>query len=364
MGEHRNRATAKRDVPVMIVIGLIATAAGIALGLAIDWFPEQASKQAGAIDTLWDVLIMVSVPVFVIVCCVVGYSVFRFRARPGEETLDGPPIHGSTKLEVVWTAIPAIVIAALVVYSWGVLRDIEKAPAAANQEMRVVVHGVQFAWTFEYPGLGAGSKPIKSDQLFVPQGTSVKFLVKSEDVLHDFWVPAWRMKVDAVPGITTSYRITPTRLGTYPVVCAELCGLGHAFMRQTAHVLRPAVFAAWAAKAGKPAVAAPAAGGGGGATAAIDAKKLFVEGNGQATACGACHKLAAAGTTGATGPDLNTFLKSDSKAAIRESIVDPQKEIAEGFAGGIMPPNYADTLSPAELTALVNFIYDDAHAGR
>lgn len=371
MGEHRNRATAKRDVPVMVAIGLIASLAGIALGLAIDWFPEQASKQAESIDTLWDVLIIVSVPVFVIVCCVVGYSVYRFRAQPGEEELDGPPIHGSTKLEVVWTAIPAIIIAALVVYAWGVLRDIEEAPAKPNQEMKVIVHGVQFAWTFEYPGLGTGGTSIKSDQLFVPRGESVKFLVKSEDVLHDFWVPAWRMKVDAVPGITTSYRVTPTRLGTYPVVCAELCGLGHAFMRQTAHVLPEIAFTNWVSKKNMAAAApAPAAGGGGGAgddaggaTAAIDAKKLFAEGNGTATACGACHTLAAAGTTGTTGPDLTKALATATKDQIHEDIVDPQAEIAKGYAGGIMPPNYGDTLSAAEISALVDYIYDDAHAG-
>jgi cytochrome c oxidase subunit 2 len=179
------------------------------------------------------------------------------------------------------------------------------------------------------------------------------------------------MKIDAVPGITTSYRVTPTKLGSYPVVCAELCGLGHAFMRQTAHVLTDIGFTNWVSRK-KMAAAAPAAGAGGaggsaggagGATAAIDAKKLFAEGNGTATACGACHTLAGAGTTGTTGPNLDKFLKSDTKAQIKESIIDPQKEIAEGYAGGIMPPNYGDTLSAAEIDALVNFIYDDAHAG-
>ena len=232
---------------------LVATAGGIALGLAIDWFPVNASKQADSIDTLWDVLVIISVPIFVIVTCVVLYSVHRFRMQPGEEDLDGPPIHGNTKLEVVWTAIPAIIIAGLVIYAWSVLRDIERVPAAAAEtEMKVIVHGVQFAWTFEYPGMGPGGKPVMTTQLFVPKGRSVKFYVKTADVLHDFWVPAWRMKIDAVPGITTSYRVTPTRVGRYPVVCAELCGLGHAFMRQTAHVLPPAAFAKWALAQKRP----------------------------------------------------------------------------------------------------------------
>jgi cytochrome c oxidase subunit II len=361
MGAERKRGISKRDLPAMVAIGVIASIAGIALGLTIDWFPVQASKQAKPIDTLWDVLIVVSVPIFVIVCCVVGYSVFRFRQVPGEEELDGPPIHGSTRLEIVWTAIPAILIAGLVIYAWGVLRDIEKAPAKPATEMRVIVHGIQFAWTFEYPGMGPGGKSLTTAQLFVPKGRSVKFLVRSEDVLHDFWVPAWRMKIDAVPGITTSYRITPTRVGSYPVVCAELCGLGHAFMRQTAHVMEPAVFAAWARKLNRPA-ALPAPGPGG-KPAAVDAKKLFVQGNGQSTACGACHTLAAAGTTAQTGPNLTQALKTSTKDEIKKDIVDPQAKITKGYAGGIMPPNFGTTLSPAELNALVNFIYDDAHAG-
>lgn len=361
MDQERKHGISRRDIPVIATIGLAASAIGIAIGLAIDWFPVDGSKQASRIDTLWDVVVVISVPIFVTVALTVLYSVFRFRKRPGEEELDGPPIHGSTKLEVVWTAIPAIIIACLVVYAWGVLRDIEAAPADAATEMKVVVNGEQFAWTFEYPGMGPGGTPIMSDQLFVPAGRSVKFLVRSKDVIHDFWVPQWRVKIDAVPGITTSYRITPTRLGIFPVICNELCGLGHAFMRQSAHVLKPAVFDAWAAKKKRPAVAATT--GAGGTAAAIDAKKLFLEGNGTSTACGACHTLAAAGSTGTTGPNLGTALKASTKPDIKTDIVDPQAKITKGYAGGIMPPNYGSTLSPAEIDALVNFIYDSSHGG-
>lgn len=360
MDQERKHGISRRDIPVIAAIGLAASAVGIAVGLAIDWFPIQGSKQAEHIDTLWDVVVIVSVPIFVIVALTVLYSVFRFRKRPGEEELDGPPIHGSTKLEVVWTALPALIIACLVVYAWSVLRDIEAPPADAATEMQVVVNGEQFAWTFEYPGMGPGGKPVMSDQLYVPAGRSVKFLVRSKDVIHDFWVPQWRLKIDAVPGITTSYRITPNRLGTFPVICNELCGLGHAFMRQSAHVLTPTAFAAWAAKRKQP---APTTTGTGGTAVAIDAKKLFLEGNGSATACGACHTLAAAGSTGTTGPNLGTALKASSKAEIKTDIVDPQAEIAKGYAGGIMPPNYGSTLSTTEIDALVNFIYDSSHGG-
>ena len=109
------------------------------------------------------------------------------------------------------------------------------------------------------------------------------------------------MKIDAVPGITTKYRVTPNRLGTYPVVCAELCGLGHSVMRSTTHVVTPADFNAWIAQQKAP--GGGAAGGGAAAAGGVDAKKLFTDGNGdRARRCGACHTLADAGTTATTGP--------------------------------------------------------------
>src|SRR5919206_3545 len=133
----------------MVVVSIIASAVGIALGLIINWFPKAASTQADEIDTLWDVLLIASVPVFVLVTVVIAFSVLNFRMRPGEEGLDGPPIHGNTRLEVVWTAIPAILIVGLVTYAYVVLRDIEQAPAAGRERV-VQVFGEQFAWTFEY----------------------------------------------------------------------------------------------------------------------------------------------------------------------------------------------------------------------
>ena len=233
-----------RRAPVgpMIAIGAIASVLGIALGLLIDWFPVAASGEAKDIDTLWDVLIIASVPVFVLVQTIVLYSVWKFRMRPGEELEDGPPIHGNTKLEIYWTAIPAILLVGLCSYAYVVLDNIEDASANADMEVRVV--GEQFTWTFHYPGEGGG-KEVMSNELYLPIDTEVKFKVQSKDVLHDFWVPAFREKIDAVPGIDTTYGIRTTREGDYPVVCAELCGLGHSAMRQTAHVVPKAEFDSW-----------------------------------------------------------------------------------------------------------------------
>jgi cytochrome c oxidase subunit II len=242
-GEIRERRQQDRaQVLPFIIIALVASLAGIALGLAIDWFPTAASTQSDPIDTLWDALVIASVPVFVGVQSFVLYCVWRFRMRPGQELQDGPPIHGNTRLEVIWTLIPAIIILGLCTYAYAVLTDIEDAQA---NEMRINVVGQQFTWTFEYPQ-GGGDQPVRSTQLYLPEDQPVRFFIRSEDVIHDFWVPAFRMKIDAVPGIDTHLRITTSsRTGEYPVVCAELCGLGHSTMRQTAHVLPRSEFDDW-----------------------------------------------------------------------------------------------------------------------
>jgi cytochrome c oxidase subunit II len=352
--ESTPRRERKRTVQQMVIVGIIATAIGIAIGLTIHWFPPADSTQADKIDTLWDVLIIATVPVFVLVTVIVCFSVIEFRMRPGEEQLDGPPIHGNTKLEVVWTALPAILIVGLVTYAYVVMRDIEEAPAAGNERV-VTVTGQQFTWTFAY---NEGGKKFSTAQLYLPAGKSVKFDVKSKDVIHDFWVPDFRMKIDAVPGITTHYRVTPKNpaaIGDHPIVCAELCGLGHAFMRQTAHVLSQADFDKWLKKmTSRPA----AGGGGGGGGAAVDANALFTSGDADtgATACATCHTLADAGAKGEVGPDLDKVLKGKDAAFIKESILDPDKEIAAGFQPGVMPSNFGDTLSPEQVDALVKYL--------
>src|ERR671919_274795 len=200
----------RAQVRQMLLIGAIASIIGIALALLIDWFPVPASEQAGPIDTLWDVLLIASVPVFVLVETVVLYSAIKYRMRPGEELKDGPPVHGNTRLEIIWTAIPAIILVALCSYAYAVLRDVEEAKADA---LEVEVVGQQFTWTFFYRD--DNGERIASPQLYVPRGRPVNFTVHSDDVIHDFWVPAFRLKIDAVPGISTHLRATPKTIGEF-----------------------------------------------------------------------------------------------------------------------------------------------------
>jgi cytochrome c oxidase subunit 2 len=334
----------------MIVIGAIASAIGIVLALWINWFPADAAKQGAPIDTLYDVLMIVSIPIFVLVVTVVLYSVWAFRMRPGQELEDGPPIHGHTRLEVFWTAIPAILLVSLCSYAYAVLNDIEETHA---DELVVKVQAVQFAWTFSYPQ--ADGRAVLSTQLYLPKDKPVRFDIQSRDVLHDFWVPAFRVKIDAVPGITTRLRVTPTKLGAFPVVCAELCGLGHSVMRSTAHVVTPAAFDRWLAARQAPAAAA----GGGGEARQLSQEQLIALGRETFTGdggCGACHTLADAGTTGTTGPDLGRVLPGMSAEQIRTDIVDPNADIAPGFAANIMPATFEQTLSAQQLDGLVAYL--------
>jgi cytochrome c oxidase subunit II len=366
----------------MFVIGAIATAIGIPLALIIPWFPDQASAQASRVDTLYDVLLIASVPIFVIVETVVLFSVWKFRMRPGEENKDGPPIHGNTRLEIMWTAAPAILIISLCTYAYTVLHKNEESKKG---ETTVNVIGEQFTWLFSYPK--ANNQAVVSPQLYMAKGQPIVFKLHSRDVIHAFWVPAFRTQLDAVPGITGTIRMTPTRLGNYPVVCAELCGNGHSLMRSTVHVVTPAAYQAWIAKqplqpapaysfggpagaaapagAATPAAPAPSTSGATPGASAAAGKAIFTGPGG----CGTCHTLAAAGTTGTVGPNLDTRLRPDCKtpASIRArgstlaqcidtAIIKPYAYIPAGFQPNIMPPNFAQTLTPTQIQALVNFL--------
>jgi cytochrome c oxidase subunit 2 len=378
----------------MIVIGVIAVAIGIPVALIIPWFPADGSLQSDNVGTLYDVLLIVSVPIFVLVETVVVYSVWKFRMKPGEEEKDGPPIHGNTRLEVIWTALPAVLIVGLCVYAYSVLRSNESNHPKA---LLVNVTARQFAFEFSYPQNG-GKQQIVSAQLYLPKGQPVLFHLRSLDVIHSLFVPEFSQKIDAVPGITTDLRVTPTRIGTYPGECTELCGAGHSLMRATVHVVSPAVFKAWlssqkpngpppigtpppaAAQPGIPGASSAAGGSSSGssgssssssgsssnsATGAAAGKAVFVGAGG----CGTCHTLSAAGSTGTVGPNLDQRLKSDCATAksmatrgktlsqcIGTAITKPYAYLPAGFSAGVMPSNFSQTLSPTQIQALVNFL--------
>jgi cytochrome c oxidase subunit 2 len=330
----------KHPVARMIGIGVIASLVGIGITLWIDWFPQPASTSADKIDTLYDVLLICSVPVFVLVMTIAIYSVVRFRAKPGDMG-DGPPIHGNTRLEIIWVTIPFIMVTALAIYAWITLDDIE---AKQPNEMVVNVTGQQFTWTFQYP-----SEKLDAKELVLPVNRPVDFKIHTKDVLHSFWVPQFRLKSDAVPGLTTEIRVTPDRVGSYEVVCAELCGIGHSTMRQYVRVVPASEFQSWVSRQKKAASGGGGAAGGGGAP---DAEQIFTS-----AGCSGCHTLAKAGATAKVGPDLGKLGNVDANF-IRTSIVDPNADVTKGYNPNIMPQDFKQKLSKEELDALVKYLLE------
>jgi cytochrome c oxidase subunit II len=224
----------------LILIALVISAITAATALLIDWFPEQAAEQAVRVDQLMYFLVISSGAVFVIVTTFLVYSVWKFRAAPGDES-EGPPIHGNHKLEVAWTILPVILLTVMTV--WAILVT-NRNEALAGDRQPIDVKAWQFAWEFTYPELG-----VSSGDLVVPVGRQVELRMRSTDVIHNFAVPELRVKRDVVPGITTKLIFDPTRPGIYPVICSELCGVGHSVMRARLVVKSKADYAAWAADA-------------------------------------------------------------------------------------------------------------------
>src|SRR3954468_15675891 len=213
-----------RDLPIPKLIAAIValTAVISAIMLQPSWNGAQDSTAAHRIDTLLDVMIVLSSFVFAIVIVMLLYALWRWRAKPGDES-DGAPIHGNTRLEIAWTVIPTVIVLFGAAYSWITLDNIE---AHDPDRMVVDVYSQQYEWHFDYPETGTTSR-----ELHVPVDRQIEFRMHALDVIHSFWVPEWRIKKDNVPGITTRAYVTPTKSGNYTLVCTELCGIGHATMR-------------------------------------------------------------------------------------------------------------------------------------
>jgi cytochrome c oxidase subunit 2 len=242
---HDDEALTKRLPTARIFAVTVGVTAVIsAVMLQIRWDGVQGSTAAPKIDTLLDVMIVLSSFVFSLVVVMLAYALWRFRAKPGDEG-DGEPIHGNTRLEVAWTLIPTVIVLFGAGYSWATLNTIEDRHAG---HMNVNVYSQQYAWNFTYPGPDKFSR----GTLHVPVDRQVVFSLHALDVIHSFWVPEWRIKKDNVPGITTQAVVTPDRIGTYQLICTELCGFGHSTMRATVVVESKQDFQKWLSGLAEP----------------------------------------------------------------------------------------------------------------
>ncbi len=201
----------------MLLVTIAMTVAISAVMVSINWDGQEASTAAPKIDDLLNVMIVLSSFVFSLV------MVMLFN----------------TRLEIAWTVIPTIIVLFGAGYSWKVLDEIEKP---SDNALTVDVFSQQYAWSFAYPGKGYAWK---EGEFHVPVNRQIRFKMHAQDVIHSFWVPEWRIKKDNVPGITTTAYVTPDKVGTYQLVCTELCGFGHATMRAKVVVERPSKFDKW-----------------------------------------------------------------------------------------------------------------------
>jgi cytochrome c oxidase subunit 2 len=295
-------------------------------------------------DVFWFV-VWICIVIFAIVVAALLYSVVRFRAAPDDDS-DGPPIHGHTGLEIVWTLIPTVLVTAIGIFSAIVLA---RNDALGSNPMRINVTAQQFAWSFTYPE----AKNLTTGTLRLPVNRSVLLTFTSKDVIHSFWVPEFGQKQDTVPGLHPTLHITPNKVGTYDVICTELCGLGHSVMRSTAIVMERAAFAKWL-KSQTAATSSP--------STTVSGAAVFKN-----NPCGSCHTLTAAGATGKIGPDLDKLPQYAQEAGqpleqfVHTSIVDPNAYIQPHYHPNIMPP--FDNLPKAQLDALVQYLIQSSKKG-
>jgi len=310
----------------------------------VPFFPPEASSFAGHVDALYGFLIALTAVFSILIATLVIYFAIKYRRRSPDDI--AAPVHDSHVLELVWTAIPLGIVMVIFVWGAGLYFRITRPPADA---IDIYVTGKQWMWKIQHSD---GHREM--NELHVPVGQAVRLTMASEDVIHSFYVPAFRMKRDVVPGRFSTAWFEATRPGKYHLFCAEYCGTRHSNMIGWIYAMTPSEYQAWLA------------GGAPGEPLAAAGAKLFVR-----QACNTCHGE----QKGARGPSLNGLFGRQvqlqngativaDEAYIRESITNPHAKLVAGYPP-IMPTfqgligeegllqliAYIKTLSPAAETA-------------
>jgi cytochrome c oxidase subunit 2 len=230
------------SIVALLGIGIVAAAVATAVALIPTWLPPDASREAGRIDFVFWFVIAMCIALFAVVAAAIVYSVLRFRAAP-DDFEDGPSIHGHTGLEIAWTSIPFVLVTAIAIVAGIVL---QKNDAQGADTLHINVQAQQFVFTFSYPDAGNATSPVLRLPVNWPGG--VELDMRSLDVIHAFFVPEFREQEDIVPSMVTHLHVTPDKIGTYQLLCNELCGLGHGLMRTQAIVMSRPAFRKWLAQ--------------------------------------------------------------------------------------------------------------------
>ncbi len=233
-------------LPVLGALGLAALGEAVVIGL--DPFPTGAAEEAVVVDGAFRILTILAVPVFAFVLSFLTYSVVRFR-RGGPGQVDGPPLRGSPGVAMAWLGVTATLTLVLIGVGTVGLEELRHS-AHLPPDLVVRVEGMRWGWQVTYPDAAVST----NRELVLPIGRRVRVEVTSRDVVHSFWVPAFRAKIDAVPGMVTSVAFTPNRTGDFSqdpdlrVQCAELCGTGHSLMVIPVRIVTEEEFRQWLAR--------------------------------------------------------------------------------------------------------------------
>jgi cytochrome c oxidase subunit 2 len=300
---------------------------------------EAASRTTGQVDALFLFITVVSLFFFLLVEGLLIYFAIRYRKRKGAEPSETPDIRGSLFLETVWILIPTIVVASFFYYGYRVFRDIRTPPPGATD---IHVVGRQWLFEFRYPD---GSSSI--NELRVPAGGPLKLILSSDDVIHSFYIPAYRLKQDMVPGQYTTLYLHPDKAGTYYILCAEYCGVAHSTMRAKLIVMEPDAYAAWREKKKAPA-----------ALSLAEQGKGLVEKSG----CLGCHALEGKEKIGPNlGQDFGRKVLLEDGTSVtaneeylRESILDPKAKVVKGYPA--VMPTFKESLSPDDVGAIIAYL--------
>jgi cytochrome c oxidase subunit 2 len=332
----------RRGRHFVIVAGLVILASFVTYPLLTLLFPlpTAASAEAGPIDQLIDVHFILIAILFSLIVVFMAYSIVVFR-RKGDDAEEGVHFHGHTGLEIAWTIVPLIIVISLGVWAAFILNEIT---AEAADEMPIRVVGRQWSWAFTYPefeDLGPQT------ELVLPVNRTIRLEMTTDDVLHSFWVPEFRVKQDLVPGQVTTLLVTPTQIGDYTIRCAEICGFDHANMRASVAVISEADFANWVADQ------------------SVSIADLSEAERGEKWAtdygCISCHTVDGSASVGPTWLGLYGTQESLADGStvevdddyIRESILDPGKNITAGFQD-LMPKTFEAQFASAESELLAD----------
>jgi cytochrome c oxidase subunit 2 len=304
--------------------------------------PVRASAGAEDVDWLYNVILTVAIVSAVGVLAVMVYLIVKYRARPrdkAEVELMPQGADHSTALEVTWSVIPLVIVVAIFIWGFKGYMDLRTSPKDA---LEIHVTGQKWSWTFNY------NNGISDGTLHVPLGEPVRLILSSSDVIHSLFIPAFRVKMDAVPGRYTELWFEATRAGKYPVLCAEYCGTGHSAMRTDVVVHPRGGYVRWLdEQARKAASATP-----------VELGRQLYEKQG----CQTCHSTDGSPKVGPTFKGIfgrTEKLADGSSIAvdenyIRQSILEPQAQVVQGFTPSM--PTYQGKLSDSQLTALIEYL--------